>query len=424
MHFLVLVFVIIVNFGNHYSDFAQKEEKTEIDCTFSLVSSSNWASTSRFLPASAYQAYPFRPSLGRLEFPTPYCQGDGAVELSSDSMEMPFLSSIEQSGCHLLWSMRKALGRGFGRITPSCSASDSSGTRTFLHPVARGATMDFTDMGRWPRNFTIASKLSIADSKGSEAAQESRKEQREERQGQGKSQFQAPPLPEAPWSTPNTSSTAAASTAVPTQAEAQLRSIVAALKKNETNLPPELQNLLHENAKVQSQDMTKVLHSAVTKLGKAKKALQDARASRLNLHNVWRSYLDASVDKWHQFCKDFESQDSDLAQQVQNATEAVKVAQEGLEASKKEAKEVIEVESDGKSEMAVDVSDEETQEALDSKGQLLKEGMTFMLQNLESLKGKADMAVQESANKRPRIQADDPGGLRHSSQPDFAQPGQ
>ena len=284
--------------------------------------------------------------------------------------------------------------------------------------------MDFTDMGRWPRNFTIASKLSIADSKGSEAAQESRKEQRKKGKGKGKSQFQAPPLPEAPWSTPNTSSTAAASTAVPTQAEAQLRSIVAALKKNETNLPPELQNLLHENAKVQSQDMTKVLHSAVTKLGKAKKALQDARASRLNLHNVWRSYLDASVDKWHQFCKDFESQDSDLAQQVQNATEAVKVAQEGLEASKKEAKEVIEVESDGKSEMAVDVSDEETQEALDSKGQLLKEGMTFMLQNLESLKGKADMAVQESANKRPRIQADDPGGLRHSSQPDFAQPGQ
>ena len=242
--------------------------------------------------------------------------------------------------------------------------------------------------------------------------------------GKGKTKFQAPPLPEAPWSTPNTSSTATASTAAPTQAEAQLRSIVAALKKNETNLPAELQTLLHENAKVQSQDMTKVLHSAVTKLGKAKKTLQDARASRLNLHNVWRSYLAASVDKWHQFCKDFETQDSELAQTVQNATEAVKLAQEGLEASKKEAKEIIEVESDGRSEMAVEVSDEETQEALDSKGQLLKEGMSFMLQNLESLKSKADMAVQESANKRPRIHADDPGDSRRSSPPDFAQPGQ
>jgi hypothetical protein len=240
--------------------------------------------------------------------------------------------------------------------------------------------------------------------------------------GKGKSQFQAPPLPEAPWSAPNTSSTAAALTAAPTQAEAQLRSIVAALKKNETNLPAELQTLLHENAKVQSQDLTKVLHSAVTKLGKAKKALQDARASRLNLHNVWRSYLDASVDKWKQFCKDFEDQDTELAQQVQSATEAVKVAQEGLDASKKEAKEIIEVESDGRSEMAVEVSDEETQEALDSKGQVLKDGMSIMLQNLETLRDKAEVAVQENANKRPRI--GDQGELRRSSPPDFAQPGQ
>ena len=203
----------------------------------------------------------------------------------------------------------------------------------------------------------------------------------------------------------------------------QLRTIVAALKKNETNLPSELQSLLHENAKVQSQDMTKVLHSEVTKLGKAKKTLQDARASRLNLHNVWRSYLEASVDKWKQFCKDFEAQDTELAQQVLQATEAVKLAQEGLDASKKEAKEIIEVESDGRSDMAVEVSDEETQEALDSKGQMLMEGMTIMLQNLESLKSKADLAVQESANKRPRI-AEEPGDSRRSSPPDFAQPGQ
>ena len=129
------------------------------------------------------------------------------------------------------------------------------------------------------------------------------------------------------------------------------------------------------------------------------------------------------MDKRRQFCKDFEAQDTELAQQVLNATEGVKLAQEGLDASKKEAKEIIEVESDGRSDMAVEVSDEETQEAWDSKGQMLMEGMTFMLQNLESLKSKADLAVQESANKRPRI-AEEPGDSRRSSPPDFAQPGQ
>ena len=60
----------------------------------------------------------------------------------------------------------------------------------------------------------------------------------------------------------------------------------------------------------------------------------------------------------------------------------------------------------------------------DSKGQMLKEGMTVMLQNLESLKSKADLTVQESASKRPRIQAEEPGDSRRSSPPDFAQPGQ
>ena len=64
------------------------------------------------------------------------------------------------------------------------------------------------------------------------------------------------------------------------------------------------------------------------------------------------------MDKRRQFCKDFEAQDTELAQQVLNATEGVKLAQEGLDASKKEAKEIIEVESDGRSDMAVEVSDE------------------------------------------------------------------
>lgn len=198
------------------------------------------------------------------------------------------------------------------------------------------------------------------------------------------------------------------------------------MKKNETNLPSELQTLLHENHKVQSQDITKFLHSAVTKLGKAKTALQEARSSRLNLHTVWKNYLDASVDKWKQFSQDFEKQDTDLAQQVLNATEAVKQAQEGPEASKKEAKDIEESEQDGRSDMAVEISHDENQELIDNKGQVLKEGMSFMLQNLESLRSKAEIAVEENACKRPRLQSTDGFGDASKSAPSehFAQPSQ
>jgi malate synthase len=194
------------------------------------------------------------------------------------------------------------------------------------------------------------------------------------------------------------------------------------MKKNESSLPADLQAMLQETHKVQSQDMTKVLHSAVTKLGKAKKTLQDARASRMQLHNVWKTYLAASAEKWQEFCKDFEKQDNDLAQQVMSATDAVKAAQEGLEASKKEAKEVEDLDSDSKNDMALEISDEESQEVLDSKGQALKEGLNLMLTNLESLKEKAELAAEESAAKRPRKRP--PDGSTEASLRSFGVPGQ
>lgn len=247
------------------------------------------------------------------------------------------------------------------------------------------------------------------------------------KKGQDGKQFQAPPLPETPWKSTSSQSAQPTSAAPPSQAEQQLRTIVAAMKKNEASLPADLQTLLHENHKVQSQDLTKQLHSAVTKLGKAKKALAEARASRLNLHTVWRNYLDASVEKWKQFCQDFAQQDTELAQQVTNASDAVRQAQEGLEASKKEVKDTEESDPEGKSEMAVEISDEEGQENMDSKGQVLKEGMSLLLQSLENLRTQAETAVEENACKRPRLHHSDGNG-GDSSTPTplehFGKPGQ
>lgn len=202
------------------------------------------------------------------------------------------------------------------------------------------------------------------------------------------------------------------------------------MKKNESSLPADLQSLLQETNKTQMQDSTKVLHSAVTKLGKAKKSLQEARASRLNLHNVWRQYLTASIDKWQDFCADFEKKDADLAGQVQKATVAVKEAQAGLESSKKRAKEIEEDESDGKNdkdEMAWEISDEEETDTLDSKGSVIKDSMQNMLRTLESLKAQADSMTEENVAKKPRLASPGEGmagSLSSPSMTPFHQPGQ
>eukprot|EP00435_Cladocopium_sp_Y103_P043514 s1518_g12.t1 len=248
-------------------------------------------------------------------------------------------------------------------------------------------------------------------------------------QGPGGPQIQAPALPEAPWSTSTTTSTTAPS--APSPAEQQLKVLMSAMKKNEAALPADLQTLLQESSKVQSQDMTKVLHSAVTKLGKAKKALQAARASRMNLHNVWRNYLQTNVEKWRGFCQDFEKQDLELAEQVQQATEAVKVAQEGLDASKKSAREIVISEDDSKDEKEalMEISDEETQEGLDANGSSIMEGMNEMYNNLPALQAKADSIGEGSAAKKARLEPpagapDGTGPSGPSGPAPFGQPGQ
>lgn len=272
--------------------------------------------------------------------------------------------------------------------------------------------------GRWPSQSPRTRSQTPAQAP---QHKNRRKNKKGKEKGKSQSQFQAPALPEAPWTSKSTQSTTAAAPST-TPAEQQLRALVTAMKKNESSLPAYLQAMLQETHKAQSQDMTKVLHSAVTKLGKAKKTLQDARASRMQLHNVWKTYLAASAEKWQEFCKDFEKQDNDLAQQVMSATDAVKTAQEGLEASKREAKEVEDLDSDSKDDMALEISDEESQEVLDSKGQALKEGLNLMLANLESLKEKAELAAEENAAKRPRKRP--PDGSTQASLRSFGVPGQ
>ena len=205
---------------------------------------------------------------------------------------------------------------------------------------------------------------------------------------------------------------------------------MAALKKNEANLTPDLQLLVQESTMVQSQDNTRQLHSAVSKLGQAKKVLQKLRASRQNLHVVWKNYIAESVTKWKEFCEQFEKQDSDLARQLQEALQSVKIAEAGLESSKKEAKEMKE--DDNMSDQGPqEISDEENPEQLDLNGANIMGGMNDMLKNLEALQQCAEAAIEAKAPKRPRLDghgADDggqPGAASFQNAPQsFQKPGQ
>ena len=85
--------------------------------------------------------------------------------------------------------------------------------------------------------------------------------------------MQQPPVAPTPSSTP--------------PEDKQIKTIMAALRKHNDTLPPELQAFVSEAAQKESQQETKQMHHAVTAHGKAKKELQQAQLARLNLHAAW-----------------------------------------------------------------------------------------------------------------------------------------
>eukprot|EP00435_Cladocopium_sp_Y103_P023103 s2333_g5.t1 len=224
-------------------------------------------------------------------------------------------------------------------------------------------------------------------------------------------QHQAPPLPTSPW-TGNAGGKGNALSSAPMspanenknepKSDQKLRQTWVALKKNESSLSPELQQLVQETIMVQSQDVTRQLYSAVSRLEQAKKTLQYLRASRQNLHNVWKNYIEESVSRWKAFCEQFDTQDKDLSRQLQEALTNVQLAQTGLEISKKEAKEGEQ--SEGTEVNMVEVSDDDGAENLEANGVLLRQGMGDMLKSLESLKHHAEsMAEPESAQHLQKL---------------------
>ena len=259
------------------------------------------------------------------------------------------------------------------------------------------------DTGRWPsQSPRFASRSNTPHGKSKKKRHKKHKKQPDPQE------HQAPPLPASPWSgnpggksSSVTSVAAASDSKSENKSEQKLKQVLSALKKHEANLTPELQQIVQESTQAQSQDVTKQLHSAVSKLGQARKALQKLRASRQNLHHVWRSYIADSVTKWQTFCEQFDKQDTELSKQLIEALNTVKLAEVGLESCKKAAKEDKDVEEISDTGM-VEISEDENADQLDENGAMLKEGLNDMLKNLEALKSHAE-AHTEGSNKRPRL---------------------
>lgn len=173
-----------------------------------------------------------------------------------------------------------------------------------------------------------------------------------------------------------------------------------ALRKEEANLSPHIQGLLQTSMKKASSQSTKEMHTAVHRLGEARKALQRTKASRLQMHMSWREYLTSSVDRWNKWIKEFETEDARLCQEQESALESLKHAKQYLTEKQEEI-------ACADSHLLVDSEDDTLGPEDATKS--LKEGLIGMAQSLAAVQEKAEESIskleEQGRQKRPRNEA-------------------
>ena len=200
-------------------------------------------------------------------------------------------------------------------------------------------------------------------------------------------------------------------------AEAKLRNVYALLEKHPEGLHPDIQKEI-QDAKVQEGEVAiKSLHKQVTALGKARTELRNANAARLNLHSSWRAFLVEQVSKWEAYSKQFQQQETQLADRVNQARLALETAKSNLAASKSL---LHKVDQNMDQPETVNVSDEEeeskeSKEAANNSSQKITDSLQHLGASLKQLSANADelMIAEQQASKRQRVDAADVGQQSH-----------
>lgn len=247
------------------------------------------------------------------------------------------------------------------------------------HPQERGRAYDggVTDRSGSPR------------SRKARPAQ-SPKPRSSDKDGKGKGKGKTKePVP--PWVAGGSeaSGSTAKMTSPPNPMEAHFRSLVKELKKLDAPLTPTVQRILDEATAQQYQEDTKWLHSAVAKMGHAKKQLHQACDARQNFHQKWGEFLQKSVERWRGYVQEFAERDTSLEEQITKAQENLALAKAALQDTKVK-KEFLD-------------DDEEDMPPRQDAGMVLKTNLESMLGQLDAVKSKAQEAIEEQTKKRARL---------------------
>eukprot|EP00435_Cladocopium_sp_Y103_P032292 s1431_g8.t1 len=179
----------------------------------------------------------------------------------------------------------------------------------------------------------------------------------------------------------------------------QTAELIAAVSKNPDACSPEVQAAYHALQARNAQKESKILHSAVSHLTKAKQELADAQLHRSNMHSSWIKFLQDSVAKWQECGKQFRDQEEAAITRIKAAQSLYTSACDTLNRTKKEA-------GVTNAEEVVDVEEMDLTGVSTVNSAKISESLANLQTTLTELHQSAEeLAAQESHTaKRPRIE--------------------
>ena len=181
------------------------------------------------------------------------------------------------------------------------------------------------------------------------------------------------------------------------QAESKLRQVMGVLKKNETELPPDVAQVLKDTTVKDGKMKIKGMHEAVEVLGKAHATLEQACHERAQNLATWRQFLHQSVQRWREYTERFQQQEQVNLAAIGQAREDLKQAQKVFKELQEKGIITIDAEDD-----PATMDSEMVKEESSMKIQVGLQHLTKSLQDFAQQADQEHAEEQEQMKKRPR----------------------
>ena len=173
------------------------------------------------------------------------------------------------------------------------------------------------------------------------------------------------------------------------------KDLIAYLQKRSADLPPDIQQKVHNTCRKEGKKVIKDLETAAKALGEARTVYEEALLARSQHINTWKAFLAEAVKNWSDYGKLFEQHEEALQSRIATAKEQFQEAKECMEASQVSVGKVVQ-----------ELSDEEDLPGDAGAGAMqITESIQSLSTSLQQLSKATELIqIEEKAAKRPRLE--------------------